>query len=104
HARSAWGGLFRRGDGRARWSPANPGRVVSGALALAIHPRDPDHLLLGTDSGLLRSRNGGLDWTVDAPGVLVGPVFAVAFDAEGRRALAPTGTRPRPAGGGPAAA
>src|SRR5262249_59526046 len=51
-----------------------------------------DHLLLATDSGLLRSRNGGRDWQVEAPTLLVGPVFAAAFDADGRQALALTGS------------
>ena len=62
------------------------------AIALAVSPVDGNHLLLATDSGLLRSRNGGLEWTVEAPSVLVGAVFAVAFDADGRRALASTGS------------
>ena len=42
-------------------------------------------MLLATDSGLLRSRNAGRDWSLEAPSLLVGAVFAVAFDADGRR-------------------
>jgi photosystem II stability/assembly factor-like uncharacterized protein len=91
HDSSAYGGLFRSRDEGATWLPANPGRVVSGAIALAVHPTEPTHLLLATDSGLLRSWNGGLDWTLEAPTLLVGPVFAVAFDATGQRAMAATG-------------
>jgi photosystem II stability/assembly factor-like uncharacterized protein len=90
HDPSAYGGLFRSRDDGATWLPANPGRVVSGAIALAVSSGDPTHLLLATDSGLLRSRNGGLEWSVEAPTVLVGPVFAVVFAADGRRALAAT--------------
>jgi photosystem II stability/assembly factor-like uncharacterized protein len=92
HNPSAWGGLFRSRDSGETWFPANAGRFVSGATALAISPADVNHLLLATDSGLLRSRNGGRDWDLEAPAVLVGPVFAVAFDADGRRALASTGS------------
>src|SRR5262249_25417997 len=55
HDPSAWGGLFRSRDHGATWAPANQGRLVSAALALAISPTDVNHLLLGTDSGLLRS-------------------------------------------------
>ena len=55
---------------------------------MAISPTAPDHLLLATDSGILSSKNGGRDWTVEAPDVLVGAVFAVAYDADGARALA----------------
>jgi photosystem II stability/assembly factor-like uncharacterized protein len=92
HDPSAWGGLFRSRDAGATWFPANPGRFVSGAIAVAISPTDVNHLLLATDSGLLRSHNGGRDWTLEAGAVLVGAVFAVAFDADGRRALASTGS------------
>lgn len=63
---------------------------MSGGLALAISPTDVNHLLLATDSGLLRTRNGGRDWVPEAPAVLLGAVFAVAFDADGERALAST--------------
>jgi photosystem II stability/assembly factor-like uncharacterized protein len=92
HDPSAYGGLFRSRDGGVTWFPANPGRIVSGAIALAVSPVEPTHLLLATDSGLLRSRNAGLDWALEAPSLLVGAVFAVAFDADGGRALASTGT------------
>ena len=92
HDPSAFGGLFRSRDGGVTWFPANPGRIVSGAIALAINPVEPNHLLLATDSGLLRSRNAGLDWSLEAPSVLVGAVFAVAFDPAGRGALASTDT------------
>jgi hypothetical protein len=90
HDPSAWGGLFRSRDDGARWLPVNEGRFIGGALGLAISPTDTHHLLLGTDSGLLRSRNGGRDWVVEAPAVLIGGVFAAAFDADGVRALAST--------------
>jgi photosystem II stability/assembly factor-like uncharacterized protein len=90
HDPSAWGGLFRSRDDGARWLPVNEGRFIGGALALAISPVDPHHLLLATDSGLLRSRNGGRDWQTEAPSVLVGSVFAVVFDPDGAGALAST--------------
>lgn len=92
HDPSAYGGLFRSRDGGATWFTANPGRIVSGAIALAVSPVEPTHLLLATDSGLLRSRNAGRDWSLEAPSLLVGAVFAVTFDGEGRRALASTGS------------
>ncbi len=90
HDPSAWGGLFRSRDQGARWLPVNEGRFIGGALGLAVSPADPHHLLLATDSGLLRSRNGGRDWQAEAPAVLVGGVYAAAFDRDGTRALAST--------------
>lgn len=90
HDASAWGGLFRSRDYGATWFLANTGPFVGGAVALAVSPTDSNHLLLATDTGLLRSRNGGRDWTLEAPTVLVGSVTGVAFDADGRRALVST--------------
>ena len=87
HDPDTLGGVFRTRDVGATWTSINPGIFVSGALALAVSPRDPNHLLLATDSGLWRSRNGGRDWDVEAPGILTGPAFAAAFDADGQRAL-----------------
>lgn len=86
HDASGWGGLFRSRDGGATWFQANQGRVVAGALAVAVDPVDTNHLLLGTDSGLLVTRNGGLDW--DSVDSLSGPVFAVAIDLRGRQLIA----------------
>jgi photosystem II stability/assembly factor-like uncharacterized protein len=87
HDASAWGGLFRTRDAGATWLQVNPGSFVSGALAVAVSPADPLHLLLATDTGVSRSRNGGRDWMVEGPGILAGPAFAAAFDIDGRRAL-----------------
>jgi photosystem II stability/assembly factor-like uncharacterized protein len=87
HDPSAWGGLFRTRDGGATWLAVNPGSFVSGAIALAISPAEPASLLLATDSGVMASRNAGRDWQVEAADVLAGAAFAVAYDAEGQRAL-----------------
>jgi photosystem II stability/assembly factor-like uncharacterized protein len=91
HDPSTWGGLFRSRDDGATWISANRGQYLSGAIALAVSPTDPNHLLLGAESGLFRSRNGGRDWTIEAPSVVIGSVFAAAFGADGRRALISTG-------------
>jgi photosystem II stability/assembly factor-like uncharacterized protein len=90
HDPSAWGGLFRSRDQGATWASANRGQYLSSAIALAISPTDPNHLLLGTGGGLFRSRNGGRDWVVEAPSVVLGPVFAAAFARDGRNALLST--------------
>src|SRR5881409_2675078 len=87
HDASAWGGLFRSSDHGATWFLASPGTYPTAAIALAVSPTDGNHLLLATDGGLLRSRNGGRDWTRETPSVLSGVVFAAAFAADGRRAL-----------------
>jgi photosystem II stability/assembly factor-like uncharacterized protein len=80
-------GAFRSRDGGATWLQVNTESFSPGALALAVHPSDPHHLLLATDNGLLCSHNGGRDWEAEAADVLTGPAFAVAFDVNGSQAL-----------------
>lgn len=93
HDPSAWGGLFRSRDLGETWFPADSGLFIGAALGVAVHPTDANHLLYGTDTRLLRSRNGGRDWVQEAGPQFAGAVFAVAFDADGRGALASTGSR-----------
>ena len=93
HDPSAWGGLFRSRDFGASWFPVDAGLFIGGALGVAIHPKDPAQMLYGTDSRLLRSKNGGRDWTTEAATTMAGAVFAVGFDADGKSALASSGTR-----------
>jgi photosystem II stability/assembly factor-like uncharacterized protein len=93
HDASAWGGLFRSRDNGATWFPADAGLFIGGALALAVNPKDANHLLYGTDTRLLRSRNGGRDW-VQEPGVQFdGSAYAVRFDDDGKGAIASTANR-----------
>jgi photosystem II stability/assembly factor-like uncharacterized protein len=93
HDPSAWGGLFRSRDFGANWFPADAGLFIGGALGVAIHPQDPFQLLYGTDARLLRSKNGGRDWIAESAPTMSGAVFAVAFDATGKGAVASTGAR-----------
>jgi len=93
HDPSAWGGMFRSRDFGETWFPSDAGLFIGAALAVAVHPDDPHQLLYGTDTRLLRSRNGGRDWTPIVPAGLQGAVFAVAFDADGGGALASTGSK-----------
>lgn len=90
HDPSAYGGLFRTRDFGGVWLNADVGLFLGAALSLAVSPADPNHLLLGTDSYLMESRSGGRDWRQEAPDVLFGAVFAVAFLADGNSALCAT--------------
>jgi photosystem II stability/assembly factor-like uncharacterized protein len=87
HDPGAWGGLFRTRDAGVTWQHLTPISFGSGALAVAVSPVDANHLLLATDSGVSRSRNGGRDWEIETPEVLIGSAFAAAFDVDGEHAL-----------------
>jgi photosystem II stability/assembly factor-like uncharacterized protein len=93
HDASAYGGVFRSRNSGATWLNADAGLFLNSALTVAVDPRDPAHLLLGTDTGLLRSQNGGRSWAPEAKEIVLGAVFAAAFAPDGRGILcaAPSG-------------
>ena len=93
HDPSAYGGLFRTRDLGGTWLNADVGLFLNSALAVAVDPSDSNHLLLGTDLGLMRSRTGGRSWTPEGQGQIIGAVFALAFTADGQTAVcaAPSG-------------
>lgn len=50
------------------------------ALAVAVDPTDPDHLLLGTNDGLYRSEDGGASWDEAVLPVPAEQVNTLLFD------------------------
>jgi photosystem II stability/assembly factor-like uncharacterized protein len=56
-------------------------------LIVAVDPRNPSHLLAGTDLGLIVSNNGGLTWRPEARDLIFGAAFAVIFLDGGERAI-----------------
>lgn len=93
HDASAYGGLFRSRNLGTTWLNADIGLFLNAALTVAVDPRDPNHLLMGTDIGLLASSNGGRSWSPEAQGLVSGAVFAIAFSPDGGNVIcaAPTG-------------
>jgi photosystem II stability/assembly factor-like uncharacterized protein len=90
HDPSAYGGLFRSRNLGQSWLNADVGLFLGAAVSVSVNPTDPNHLLLGTDTGLLVSANGGRKWDRVAPAKLFGAVFAVAFLPDGKSALCAT--------------
>ncbi len=90
HDPSAYGGLFRSRDFGQTWLNADTGLFLGGAVSLAVDPNDANHLLLGTDTGLLSSDNGGRTWARVEPGKLFGAVFALTFLPDGQSAICVT--------------
>ena len=66
HDASSYGGLFRSRDLGAAWLNADVGLFLNAALVIAVDPRDSSHLLVGTDLGILSSRNAGRSWVPEA--------------------------------------
>jgi len=93
HDASAYGGLFRSRNFGGTWLNADVGLFLNAALTVAVDPRDPNHLLMGTDIGLLASSNGGRSWSQEASGLISGVVFAIAFSRDGKSVVstAPNG-------------
>ena len=69
------------------WLNADVGLYLNAALTVAVDPRDANHLLMGTDSGLWASINGGRSWAQEAPTLISGAVFAIAFSPDGTTVL-----------------
>jgi photosystem II stability/assembly factor-like uncharacterized protein len=87
HDATSYGGVFRSRDLGAAWLNADVGLFLNAALVIAVDPRDSSHLLVGTDLGILSSRNGGRSWVAEARDLIFGAVFAVAFSADGELAM-----------------
>ncbi len=88
HDGTSYGGVYRSRDLGASWLAIDVGLFLRSAIALAVDPADPARLLLGTDIGLLETRNGGRQWLRAADGPSQGPVTAVAFARRGGLAVA----------------
>ena len=87
HDASSYGGVFRSRDLGATWLNADVGLFLNAALVIAVDPRDSSHLLVGTDLGILSSRNGGRSWEPEARDLIVGAVFALTFSPDGELAM-----------------
>jgi len=90
HDPSAWGGVYRTRDDGGSWLAVDADLFIGASLAIAVSPTDPNHLLYATDTRLMRSRNGGRNWSQEAAEHIYGATFATAFGADGRTMLAAT--------------
>jgi photosystem II stability/assembly factor-like uncharacterized protein len=88
HDGTSYGGAYRSRDMGATWLGADTGLFLRSAIAIGVDPQNSSHVLLGTDIGLLRTRNGGRQWARESPESMAGPITAVVFGADGRSAVA----------------
>lgn len=85
------GGVMKSSDGGITWRPMSNDWMSLQVSSLAIKPNDRDVILAGTgDShsfftvgqGIMRSEDGGLNWTPVAPGSNAAAVPDVIFDPD----------------------
>jgi photosystem II stability/assembly factor-like uncharacterized protein len=62
YAGGAEGGIFRSGDGGASWTSVSNGLGTLVVKCLAVDPRDPATVYVGTLSGLYQTTSGGASW------------------------------------------
>jgi photosystem II stability/assembly factor-like uncharacterized protein len=87
HDPSSYGGVFRSRNFGGTWLRADVGLFLNAPLVVAVDPRNPSHLLAGTDLGLIGSHNGGLTWAPEERDLIFGAVFAIIFLDGGERAV-----------------
>ena len=93
HDPSAYGGLFRSRDLGGVWLNADVGLFLNAALTVAVDPRDPNDVLIGQRSRPDALAQRGPQLEPEAPDLVTGAVFALAFSPDGAGALcaAPSG-------------
>jgi hypothetical protein len=83
-------GIFKTTDGGASWHPVNNGLVGSqyaygylpSIYAIAIHPQNPDIVFAGTDEGVYKSTDAGMNWEPFRDGMPDRFVYSLAFDPQ----------------------
>src|SRR5262249_2816167 len=78
----AIGGIFKSTDGGASWAASRSGLPPHDSVsALAIDPRDPSTIYLGTlNRCVFKSVDGGRSWRPSAPGLDSASVVSLAVD------------------------
>ncbi|MFI5180857.1 MAG: WD40/YVTN/BNR-like repeat-containing protein [Thermoanaerobaculia bacterium] len=73
--------VFRTTDGGATWTNISSNLPDVPVLTMAVDPRDPTDLFVGTDVGVFRSTNAGASWSSFNAGLPNVPVFDLKFHA-----------------------
>jgi hypothetical protein len=76
------GNVWRSDDGGSTWSDLSAGLPEAPARCLAIHPRRPDFLYLGTEVGLFTSEDFGTTWSPTNEGPANCPVSDLVWAGE----------------------
>ena len=74
------GGFYRTTNGGGSWEAVGAGTINGTVIAVAIHPTNPNIVLVGTSGdGAYRSTDGGNSWTKVSSGLTDSTYFSVAF-------------------------
>ncbi len=78
-----YGGVFKSSDGGHTWKVMATGLTSPASYALAINPRNPKELYVGTESGTFKTTDGGEHWTEFSNGLPHLPIRALTVDGAG---------------------
>ncbi len=74
------GGFYRTTNGGSSWDQVGAGVIANTVIAVAIHPTNPNIVVVGTSGGgLFRTSDGGANWSAVNTGVSDTTIFSVAF-------------------------
>lgn len=77
------GGVLKSTNGGTTWTVENPSGMFTGAhfSAIAVDPRDDQHVFAATDQGFYESTDGGLSWAhPSGTGIFTRNTTAIALD------------------------
>ena len=72
--------MFKSTNGGGNW--INTGLTDTSVYALAIDPKTPATLYAGTDGGVFKSTDGGMNWSAVNTGLTATGVHALAIDPQ----------------------
>ncbi|MDI1322004.1 MAG: fibronectin type III domain-containing protein [Algoriphagus sp.] len=76
---SPGGGIWKSTQGGNQWIPlADQTNALMNVWSVAVHPTDPDYVLVGNGGSIYKSIDGGLSWTQRGSGM--GTVRKILFD------------------------
>lgn len=74
------GGFYRTTNGGSSWDQVGVGVIADTVIAVAIHPTNPNIVVVGTSGGgLFRTADGGANWSAVNTGISDTTIFSVAF-------------------------
>ncbi len=93
HTPSTPGHVFKTGNGGQSWQNISNNLPDIPLLSVALDPRNPGHVYVGSDIGVFRSTNDGGSWSFYNQGLATVPVMDLELNDTTRQLWAGTGGR-----------